>query len=266
MKMHPVFIETACFLGIEGNDGRIFPKATAFYVVVPFEKNRQIGRGYLVTARHNIELAKSQQLYASVNQGAMGSDRVAKWLPITTDVWFTGDSDSIDIAIADWRPDSTDYHSYKGILTDNFIEGPPDGSPPFELMPGLETATIGLFSYHPGQDRHTPIVRSGNLAAIPSDPISSGLGPASGYLIESRSVGGLSGSPVFVGEDIYTGMKRTPLLGLIHGHYDWREEARGNHANTIHTGIAIVTPSQEILSVLKSSDCVSTRKNFPCIF
>jgi len=265
MKLDPAFIEVACFLGVD-IEGKIVPKATAFYVVVPFKHDRMKGRAYLVTARHNLESARGKPLFASINTGNIGADRAAEWLPIVTDHWFFDNQDnSSDLAIADWRPSESYSASYLGVLTDNFIEGPPESGPPFPLNPGLETATVGLFSYHSGRDRHTPILRSGSIAALPTEPIMSGLGAASGYLIEARSVGGLSGSPVFVGEDTYQGLKRQPLLGLIHGHYDWKDEA-SEVGTTIQTGIAIVTPSYKILDILRSPECVSTRAQFSCIF
>ncbi|MDR7155140.1 hypothetical protein J2W40_001962 [Sphingobium xenophagum] len=266
MQLDPAFIEAACFLGVEEEGKGITPKATAFYVVVPFEHDRAQGRGYLVTARHNIEFAQGRQLYVSINKGVLGGDRIAEWLPILTERWFTDEIESTDVAIADWRPSDEHALSYRGILTDNFVDGPPDGVVPFPIAEGLETATVGLFSYHAGAMRHTPIVRIGNVAAKPVDPIFTRRGPISGYLIEARSVGGLSGSPVFVGENIFQGRKRQPLLGLIHGHYDWKEEFSSATPNTIHTGIAVVTASSAILRILKAPDCVATRQSYPCIF
>jgi hypothetical protein len=266
MQIVPEFIEAACFIGLEVEGKGIQPRATGFYVIVPFKHNRKQGIGYLVTARHNIERSNGQQLYASINTGAIGGDRVANWLPINTERWFTDEADSVDVAIADWRPSDQHAGSYLGILADEFVDGPFDGEPLFEIVEGMETATVGLFSYHAGEYRHTPIVRSGNIAAKPFDPIASQRGPMKGYLIEARSVGGLSGSPVFVGENKFIGFKRQPLLGLIHGHYDWKEELAAETRTTIHTGIAVVTPSSAILRILKSEDCAAGRDSARCVF
>lgn len=259
-------IESVCFLGVEGGGGSIQPRATAFFVVVPFKHDRRQGRGYLVTARHNIEFARGRQLYASINRGVLNGDREADWLPIVTERWFIDPQESSDVAIADWRPSDEHALSYYGILTDNFIEGPPESGGAFAIGPGLETATIGLFSYHSGVARHTPIVRTGNVAATPVDPIKTRRGLTRGYLIESWSVGGLSGSPVFVGENVYAGMKKQPLVGLIHGHYDWKSEISDGEATAIQTGIAVVTASNVILDVLKMPECAETRVGLNCIF
>ena len=54
-----------------------------------------------------------------------------------------------------------------------------------------------------GRDRNFPIVRTGHIAMMPDEKIpkvkiGDWEGNADAYLIESRSIGGWSGSPVFV--------------------------------------------------------------------
>lgn len=264
MKMRPEFIETVCFLGVEDSNGNIKPRATAFYVVVPFKHNRLQGRGYLVTARHNIEAAGQRRMYASINEGLLGTNRTPQWLPIEAERWYVDDDPTIDVAIADWRPEHS--RSYLGVLTDNFIEGSPEGGSPFVPALGMETATIGLFHHHAGTDQHSPILRSGNVAALPVDKVKTKMGSMKAYLIEARSVGGLSGSPVFIGEDVYHGEKRQPLLGLIHGHFDWKDEISSKQFQPIQTGVAIVTPSSAILSILYQEELKSKRVDLNCIF
>jgi hypothetical protein len=61
---------------------------------------------------------------------------------------------------------------------------------------GNEVAFAGLFVNHHGKKRNEPIVRFGNICGIPSEPVSTKAGDIEAYLVESRSVGGLSGSPV----------------------------------------------------------------------
>lgn len=257
-------IESCCFLGI-ADRGSIKPHATAFYAVVPFAHDRTSGRGYLVTAKHNIYKASDRQLFASINRRTDGGDRVADWLAVKVNRWFEHSQDSAaDVAVADWRPDPLCKASYCGILTDDFLDGTGDAN--FDVQEGMTTATIGLFHYHPGVERHTPIVRIGSLAARPSDRVKTGLGPAEAFLIEARSVGGLSGSPVMLREEVFVGHQRHLLMGLIQGHYDWREEANDDVWQPIHTGIAVVTPSKKVLEVLRQPECVETRAGMNCIF
>ena len=74
------------------------------------------------------------------------------------------------------------------------------------------------------------------------------MGLMSAFLVEVRSLGGLSGSPVFaVGND-----NRIGLIGLVHGHFDQRSsdpDGVSEDANAafqeeqINAGIAIVVPA-----------------------
>lgn len=88
----------------------------------------------------------------------------------------------------------------------------------------------GLFSYHHGNKKNLPIVRTGTIAMIPDEMIlTEKFGNMEGYLIECRSISGISGSPVFVlkptsielnGHQVLTSRVSLYLLGLIHGHWD----------------------------------------------
>ncbi len=95
---------------------------------------------------------------------------------------------------------------------------------------GDDIAIVGLFTNHIGRTRNEPIVRIGNICAMPKDKIVTELGNMYGYLIEARSIGGLSGSPVFAYMNFVRGKLTTIRSpGNTHIHYDW--EARGeNHA------------------------------------
>jgi hypothetical protein len=63
---------------------------------------------------------------------------------------------------------------------------------------GDEVFFPGAFISHIGRKKNLPIVRAGCVAAMPEEPVEffSPVRPA--YLIEARSVGGLSGSPIFL--------------------------------------------------------------------
>jgi hypothetical protein len=69
------------------------------------------------------------------------------------------------------------------------------------VTPGEAVFITGLLISHPGKSRVLPIVRVGNIAAFPADPINLLTGHDSAYLVEVRSLGGLGGSPAFVPRD-----------------------------------------------------------------
>ncbi len=89
----------------------------------------------------------------------------------------------------------------------------------------------------------------------------------SGYLIEARSIGGLSGSPVYVNLGLHRhingSIKQSNsgpiyfLLGMIYGHYDINTseidesiEDTMNLSDRVNTGIAIVTPIVKLVDHL----------------
>jgi hypothetical protein len=101
---------------------------------------------------------------------------------------------------------------------------------------------------------------------MPEEPVQTANGKIEAYLIESRSIGGLSGSPVFV----YLGNWRLidkkwrqasgftfTLLGLMHGHWDIDEAdidvsiPDTNKQRSINMGMAIVIPVEKILETIK---------------
>ncbi|GIK82509.1 MAG: hypothetical protein BroJett024_36140 [Alphaproteobacteria bacterium] len=63
---------------------------------------------------------------------------------------------------------------------------------------GEEVFITGAFVNRLGVQKNIPIVRIGNIAALPEEPIEFASPTRPAYLIETRSLGGISGSPVFV--------------------------------------------------------------------
>lgn len=118
---------------------------------------------------------------------------------------------------------------------------------------GDETYTVGLYSLVPGRNDNVPVVRVGNIAMMPGEPIHC-LDDVERelYLIEMRSIGGLSGSPVFSLSPI---TNTYWLLGMIHGHHTLKEME-----TTLHTGMALVTPIQKLLEILEQSELVELRQ------
>jgi hypothetical protein len=135
---------------------------------------------------------------------------------------------------------------------------------------GDEVFVVGLFTYAPGSKRNLPIVRPGNIAMIPDEQIQVDGEFTDAYLIEARSIGGISGPPVFVRPSMALdearfglGNKRLIglsselyLLGLMHAHWDIKESEM-NRPSAIHDrqrgvnmGIGVVVPAQKILETM----------------
>lgn len=145
----------------------------------------------------------------------------------------------------------------------------------YNISLGDEVFIVGLFRHHVGSLKNIPIVRVGNLAALNEEKVVTPSGERDAYLIEARSIGGLSGSPVFFnlgsvrafGEDLKFLKKPIFILsGLIHGHYDV-ENLNEDNANEdsltpekINTGIAIVTPIHKVIETIEYHAQAGTKK------
>jgi hypothetical protein len=204
------------------------------------------------------EKADDDRVSVRLNTRAGG----AEFLQLPLDEWQIADQSSggVDCALIAWMPPAD-------MRTDIVIwELSPSAVATDELMRqhgvgiGDDVFMVGLFRNHLGRDRNEPIIRVGNIAAIPADPIGSKhFGDMRVILIEARSIGGLSGSPVFVHlgftrqrEGILharSGERPFLFLGLMHGHWDVFE-AEADDADSeekINTGIAIIVPAQQIM-------------------
>ena len=100
-----------------------------------------------------------------------------------------------------------------------------------------------------------------------------GFGEMEAYLAEGRSIGGLSGSPVFVRNTVKWPMhsSRGPthlyglgdghLLGLMHGH--WEVPASFStieQVEAVNMGVSIIVPAKKILEVLYHPELAAMRK------
>jgi hypothetical protein len=150
---------------------------------------------------------------------------------------------------------------------------------------GHENFITGLFRSHYGNQRNVPAVRVGNIAMMREEPVRTKYcGPTDAYLIEARSVNGLSGSPVFLHIPVFhaqgfdrEGKPRTDfvpyvgdkmyLLGLMHGHFDVENltedvvvDDGGDGSRGIHTGIGVVIPVEKLIETLSLPELVEKRQ------
>jgi hypothetical protein len=255
---------------------------TGFFITVDDPPGQPLIFNYLVTAKHVADALEGTPAILRLNLrgGATGYFRVppeAKW-------WRHPDTpDSVDVAVLPWMPpievaDFTLMQAHEWILTDDIINKR-------NIGPGDNVYAVGLFSLAKGRARNIPIVRTGHIAMMPKEKIP-GIrighwsGEAEVYLIEARSIGGLSGSPVFVrgtlnikfkanpaGEDMLMyGIGHPYLLGLVHGHWaipvetmnDTHIKPTGERSEA-NLGLAIVVPASRIMEVLNHPGLIRMR-------
>jgi hypothetical protein len=257
------------FLGHQEGQSTVFG-ATAFFVGISDPLDESRGHMYLVTALHNLEKIESKGLYDAyirfnLLQGGCRSVRteIAHWRTHPTD-------DTVDAAVLPFDSELPLDHlvfPLEGFLShDEIAEG--------GVGPGNSVFVVGLFPQHKGAKRNIPIIRLGSIAAMPEEPIfnvEKRFRPMEGYLIETRSVGGLSGSPVFFRREASSLFGSGPvgslyLFGLIHGHWNWDYPKVGNlvveekYAEAFNMGISIVVPASKILEIINRPELVERRK------
>ena len=244
-------------LGPDLSPGSLDPIATTFLVSIPTKIHT--GRFfYAITARHVFSGTPDVKTVVIVNSKGGGVTE----LPILGE-WHHHPDPKVDVSATPVKYDpSMDVSAFD--IEDCFDES----HNPENIGLGDEVFFAGLFTPAPGISRITPIVRHGNLAMLPCEQIQTAEGYADVYLIEARSIGGISGSPVFVRETlalpvsrdggekcIMQGIGKFKLLGIVQGHWDVDEsminQAYISHARRgVNLGIAKVIPAKKIIETI----------------
>ncbi len=272
MRLPNQILNTVCFIAKSGAIESY--KATGFIVsVAGAHKNAHL---YVVTAKHvaNAVAGSPFVIGFNTNEGTKGrfelnydSDHPLRWWDHPTE------PNAVDVAVFPFRPTEYPILDVEWVHYPNMIATP-------EIMTsegigiGDEIAVIGLFTAFSGQNRHFPIARIGNLAMLPTERIPvKGFDPMEAYLAEGRSIGGLSGSPVFVRQTIngtvpdrsgiqvpFAGTGQIHFLGLMHGHWDIPKSLDGvTQVEAVNMGISIVVPAHKIWEVVNHPELAVER-------
>jgi hypothetical protein len=225
-----------------------------------------------VTAKHVAEDSSKKQAIACVVNASGGGVELAN----VGDRWFFHPNDeTADVAVAPWIPNSDlDFIS---VSTKDFVT--PVNLQATGIGIGDDVFIVGLFSVAPGKKRNMPILRHGTIAMLPDEQVQVEGHFADVYLVEARSIGGLSGSPVFVrktvaleAEGLYKNTRiyglsnQYRLLGLMHGHWDIRESELNSYSliqdrqRGVNLGIGVVVPAHKIVEALNQPTLAEGRE------
>ena len=246
--------------------------ATGFFVYRKSAVFPHLRYAYIVTAKHVAEDLKDREIYILVNDRFGG---VTQLKSIGPHWCFHPTDETADIAVRQVA-EQQDVDLFAASLDECIT---PEGIKNGVAAIGDEIFVTGLFSPAPGQKRNMPIVRHGNISMIPEEQIQTELGFADVYLVEGRSIGGLSGSPVFVRRTItldvkmydgsfttFNGAGPFKLLGAMHGHWDIKESEINkpqivhNPKQGVNLGIAIVVPAIKIIETVDRPELAHLRK------
>ncbi len=254
MFVSPLILKSVCFVCSYAR-GEYRPVGTAFFIGVnPVDPDSNEQWCTVVTALHviaGIEESGSQ-IFLRINKRGGGF----QYLEMPFERWVRPiHSDGIVDAAACFFPsESQKIFDYRYVGEEQAATN--EQLKKLHIGVGDAVYMAGLFVNHIGAERNEPIIRSGSVAAIPEDEVLTKHGLMRSYLIESRSIGGLSGSPVFIEpaivyhtEDgkIHARQQRTRashLLGVMHGHWDAPEGIGPDVPpnQRVNMGIGIVTP------------------------
>ena len=275
MAVNESVTKSVLFLGTK-EDGKFKPRATAFIVSI-FEE--EWGWRFLVTAEHVIYGFTKEKcdiwVRSNLKNGTTIENKLSnvKW-------WFHPDkaSNATDVAVTpvDFANDE-DFLAIR-LSQDISMAATDQVLRANNVHVGHEVYICDLFRSHYGQQKNVPIVRVGNIAMMLGEEkvFTKYCGYTDAYLIEARSIGGLSGSPVYInvpthtmGSRLQIPGERTCLLGLMHGHFDVQtftddivvdiDDGSGRPSG-INTGIGVVIPVEKILETLSHPELVSMRE------
>jgi hypothetical protein len=226
---------------------------------------------YAVTNRHVIESGNST-LRLNTSDGKMNI------LDLEERYWAfhpAGD----DLAIYALPAIDPSRHKYKSLgIEDHFVSN--DVVQTYNIGPGDDVFVVGRFINQDGKQKNIPSVRFGNIAQMPLEPImvsrASGDFAQESFIVEAKSIGGYSGSPVFVGmnplllrpERAGLTSNRALLLGVCWGYInDWSPvcDTSGNLLASgakvrSNTGMMAVVPAWKLKELIMSPKVVAHRK------
>ena len=241
------------------------PIATVFFVHFQDENG---GAVYGVTARHCLD---GNEVFYVLARGA------EPW-STSIDDWVQHPTTDLAVCKVNWPPAKSLPLRSDTIPLSHHVKF---GSPVF---------TIGLFARLPGKRAVESIVRIGHVALPVTEDAEIELRPVTekdtltsvrGRLIETRSVGGQSGCPVFIHSefqrlpydpggypspygqrsgggvirnDIAASQTDWSLLGLLHGHYEIAAPTAEGGSVDLNAGIALVIPVDVIWEFLMTNE------------
>lgn len=266
MQIPDEILKCVAFAESQAADGWVL-RGTVFFVSESLPPtDRSIS--WLVTAAHVYNRIKTESIDGRIWIRVNTKNGASRKIPTELSQWSV--SPDKDVAVILW-PIGPDFdHLYFPLAVEPIREG--------DLSLGDELAFIGLFSGRPGNARNVPIVRVGNIAAMPGEPLDLRYwGRMVAYLVEARSIGGLSGSPVFavIGpvrvseKGVRMGPRQLRLIGVMHGHFDADHrtvtdgsdaaDADGAAREVVNMGISVVVPLGDVIETLNLPAFVKRR-------
>ena len=251
------------------------PIGTAFIVQYPIDNNAKKFIPFIVTAKHVV--GNSSKVYGRFNTQSGSQTAMVEYnltnIKASGDYWEHTDL-GVDIAI--FRTLNFGVTSYQSIPID--LIASKDDFTKEEIKQTDRVIFPGLLVNFLGAQKNYPIMKDGSIALIPTEivPISYKVGSQiinteqELILLNSISIPGLSGSPIFLypgprlkGNSFNIGGTRALMLGVMHGFYNALprevhkvETTEQKFYYSDNSGIAIVFPSWRLREIFERPDFV----------
>ncbi len=265
MRIADEIIKSVGFVSLDTDPLRY--AGTAFIVQVPYDECS--GCLHLVTAKHVADVVGADFVI-----GFNGKDGKPLFVKNGGVPWYfhPKEPDSVDVAVIPFASSRVRDYDISPIPVQIFADETRINE--YDIGLGDEIFSVGLFTRYFGRTTLMPIVRTGNIAMIPKELVPLGrFGLTEAYLAEGRSIGGLSGSPVFCRNTVkmpgfneqgqvkhVAGVGQIHLLGLMHGHWDLPVDfSESDQLEAVNMGVSIVIPAKKILEVLYSPALMQAR-------
>jgi hypothetical protein len=276
MRVTNRILKCTVFIGREEKDGRFTPLGTGFLVSTNYMDYRPpLSFQYVVTCAHVVQ-GNEKRIVIRANDKVTGAR-----LTQAPRGWFYHPDPKryVDVSVAPvlLNPQMFDISA---IPIDTFCtQAILDQR---DVGVGDELFYPGMFVSHHGKTANMPVMRLGTVAAMAdqTDLVVSQSGALTKvHLIESRSIGGHSGSPVFVNfmapRTYYADKKITlphpleaqayRLFGMLRSHLNATDSGEYTAENRpgkdwVNSGIASVVPADDIAETIKQEELEIMRK------
>jgi len=270
----PEILDCALFLYKSAEDARkgVRSGGTGFLVILPFAGPEPThGTIFAVTCSHVIRRGEAPVVRLNNRDNAIAV------FPLGLDRWIHHDVADVAVAPIDL---SLKDHRFKVVAPWHFVKA---GDRAW-FSEGTDALMVGRFVNHEGKQQNLPTARFGNVALRPNPNELVAMGDGldqEAFLVEVHSLGGYSGSPVFVyfqypsdspskaveeGKVPRFGNADMRFLGIDCAHLPDRAairgpdgKATGDYVN-LNTGMAAVVPAWKLAELLEYEDVVKIRE------
>lgn len=261
------------FIGKQGERGFI-AHGTGFIAASFID---DYGYQQVVTAKHVIDRIQSDEIDLRLN--THGGE--ARNLKTKKEWWLPHPDKRVDVSVLPFilSREVFDFLNLPldgpTILTEQVIAAR-------DIGVGDDVVVTGMYVARLGETKNIPIVRTGTIAAMAEEKIRTEYGYHHAYLIEARSIDGLSGSPVFV--HLQPWRIQNGQVKLLDGHYEYfmgmllghaavenpsdsieilQPEARDDKGPkarvSLNTGVAVVLPISYVVEAVNQPKLIELR-------